>query len=117
MANFKSGLLIGALIGAGVALLNAPKSGEETRKDLKLYIDQTQNDVTDVRFKLDNLKVAVDRLSKDGIPQAQTAVKDLQSTIQKFTEDTQPRVNRIQNKVTTLQNDITEAVEEIQINK
>ncbi len=33
--TFAAGLIIGALIGAGVALLIAPQSGEETRRFLR----------------------------------------------------------------------------------
>lgn len=32
--TFVAGLLIGALVGAGIALLVAPQSGEETRRSL-----------------------------------------------------------------------------------
>ena len=35
VANFISGLLLGAIIGAGVALLTAPRPGRKTRKRLK----------------------------------------------------------------------------------
>lgn len=35
VANFISGLLLGAIIGAGVALLTAPRAGRRTRKRLR----------------------------------------------------------------------------------
>lgn len=35
LGSFLAGTLAGALIGAGLALLYAPKTGEETRKDIK----------------------------------------------------------------------------------
>ncbi len=35
VVNFISGLLLGAVIGAGVALLTAPESGRRTRRRLK----------------------------------------------------------------------------------
>ena len=35
VANFISGLLLGAVIGASVALLTAPRPGRRTRKRLK----------------------------------------------------------------------------------
>lgn len=44
MGNF----LLGALVGAGVALLFAPRSGEETRRDIKRQARKAQNKVRDV---------------------------------------------------------------------
>lgn len=35
VANFLTGLLLGAIIGAGVALLTAPRPGRKTRRRLK----------------------------------------------------------------------------------
>lgn len=35
VVSFVSGLLLGAVIGAGVALLSAPESGRSTRRRLK----------------------------------------------------------------------------------
>jgi gas vesicle protein len=40
--------LLGALIGAGVALLFAPRSGQETRDDIKRRARSAQNKVRDV---------------------------------------------------------------------
>ncbi len=37
---FISGFLVGGLIGAGLALLFAPKSGKETREDIKREIEK-----------------------------------------------------------------------------
>jgi gas vesicle protein len=43
-----SEFLLGALIGAGIALLFAPKSGVETRDDIKRGARKAQNKVRDV---------------------------------------------------------------------
>ena len=40
--------LIGTAIGAGIALLVAPKSGKETRKDLKRFAANTRDQVAEV---------------------------------------------------------------------
>lgn len=37
---FVGGFIVGGLIGAGLALLFAPKSGRETREDIKKEIDK-----------------------------------------------------------------------------
>ena len=52
------GFLAGALLGAGAGLLFAPKSGEETRKELKAKLDEMVNqakkiDIDDVKKEFD----------------------------------------------------------------
>jgi|YelNatPaOPRAMG01_1025707.scaffolds.fasta_scaffold119483_1 gas vesicle protein len=37
---FAGGFILGGLIGAGIALIFAPKSGKETREDIKRQIDK-----------------------------------------------------------------------------
>jgi gas vesicle protein len=50
--------IIGAGIGAGIALLLAPKSGRETRKDLKRFASSTQERVVSAIDKGKDLYVA-----------------------------------------------------------
>lgn len=49
MENKKSSkFLLGAIVGAGVALLLAPKSGKELRKDIKVKFDQILEDIKEL---------------------------------------------------------------------
>ncbi len=53
--------LVGAAIGAGLGLLFAPKTGEETRKQLKTKLDDLYDkvkdiDADDIKNKIDELK-------------------------------------------------------------
>jgi gas vesicle protein len=54
--TFTAGLLIGALLGAGVALLFAPQSGEETRRLIrrkaKHLADEARDRYEDVRHRV-----------------------------------------------------------------
>ena len=50
MKRFRSGIFWGGLIGGIVTLLNAPASGKETRQQLKYFIDNTTEDVNDLRY-------------------------------------------------------------------
>ncbi len=60
--NFVSGLMLGAVIGAGVALLTAPQSGRKTRKKLRrraVDVRSTASDrfddiAADVRSRVDD---------------------------------------------------------------
>ena len=69
-------LLAGIGIGAGIGLLLAPKSGEETRSDLKKkineFIDEAKKiDVNDVKNqfldKIDEIKVELEDLNKEKV--------------------------------------------------
>ena len=70
--SFVSGLLLGAVIGAGVALLAAPDSGRRTRRRLRKAAvevrdsasDQWEEISSDVKEKVDDaLKVARTRFT------------------------------------------------------
>jgi|WetSurSiteA1Bulk_404760.scaffolds.fasta_scaffold138478_1 gas vesicle protein len=44
-SNFVIGAFVGGLVGAGLALLFAPKSGVEIRQDITDYADQLQTEI------------------------------------------------------------------------
>jgi gas vesicle protein len=60
VGNFISGAVVGGAIGAGLALLFAPRSGEETRKMLKDRAEKLGDDVKelkkDIEPKIEELK-------------------------------------------------------------
>lgn len=58
--KFISGVLIGGVIGAVVALLNAPRAGKETRKRIRQNLEsQSESARAYVEESLDNVKTAV----------------------------------------------------------
>ncbi|HBY90564.1 MAG: YtxH domain-containing protein [Ruoffia tabacinasalis] len=116
MVGFKSGLFWGAFFGGLAGLMNAPKSGKETREDLKHFIDTTTDDVNDVRYKVDNLRMSVQKLTQEGMDSVKTATDGIQTSLQHFEEETTPRINRIQRHIEDLNEDIEEQVEEINLN-
>lgn len=102
MSNFKSGLLWGVFFGGIAGLMNAPRSGKETRQQIKAVIDQTTDDVNDVRFKVDNLRVAIQRLQQESLRSSKIISEELQTTLRHFNEETQPRIRRVQESAATL---------------
>lgn len=98
MSSFKNGLLWGAFFGGLAGLMNAPRPGKETREMLKDYITQTTDDVNDLRFKVDNLKVAIQRLQQESIKSSKIINEEIQTTLQHFNEETQPRIRRVMDK-------------------
>lgn len=77
MSNKKGGFckfLTGLGIGAGLGLLFAPKSGEETRKDLKKKLDELVNDLKEIDVnevkdeflnKVEEIKIELEDLDKE----------------------------------------------------
>ena len=65
VANFISGLLLGAIIGAGVALLTAPRPGRKTRKRLRRAAGDVRDTAADRIDQLaDEVKGKVDEVVK-----------------------------------------------------
>jgi gas vesicle protein len=71
--NFFAGLLLGAVIGAGIALLSAPESGRKTRRRLRKAAtdlrdsagDRWEEVADDVKRKVDEaIEGARDRLPR-----------------------------------------------------
>ncbi|XJS09975.1 YtxH domain-containing protein [Aerococcaceae bacterium WGS1372] len=116
MAGFKNGLFWGAVFGGLAGLMNAPQSGKETRENLKNFIENTTDDVNDVRYKVDNLRMAVQRLSQEGLGSVQQASEEIQTTLKHFEEETKPRMNRIQDRADTLAKNIETHTKELTLN-
>jgi gas vesicle protein len=65
VVNFISGLVLGAIIGAGVALLTAPQPGRKTRKRLRKAAVGLRDDATERLDELaDEVKGKVDEVIK-----------------------------------------------------
>jgi len=67
--SFAVGLLLGALVGAGVALLFAPQSGEETRR---LIRKRSRRFANEARDKVDDFKDSVKKIRR----RAEEAIAD-----------------------------------------
>lgn len=70
--NFVSGLVLGAVIGAGIALLTAPESGRRTRRRIRRTASDVRDTATDRWDELaDDVKGRVDdalRVARKRIP-------------------------------------------------
>lgn len=113
MAGFKSGLFWGAVFGGIAGLLNAPRKGSKTRRELKIFIDQTKADANDLKFKMDHLKLILQRLQEEGVISVSQLVEDVQTDLRHFKEDNQPRIKRVMNRLEQLQVNLEENVTNI----
>lgn len=84
-------LLTGAAIGAGLGLLFAPRSGEETREQIREWSQETSDQLQDqfsrvsdsvsrsretVTSRIKDLRQDVDRLSKEALESGQKRLQD-----------------------------------------
>jgi gas vesicle protein len=69
--NKVAALMVGALLGAGVALLFAPQSGRKTRRDIRQFTERVENKAEAARLELqhsiDNIIEDVEERLRDGL--------------------------------------------------
>ena len=111
--GFKRGLFWGGLFGAAAGLLFAPQAGYKTRDEITNFLDQTAHDVNDVRYKLNNLNVAVHKLTTEGLASLKTAGDEIQQSLRQFSEESVPRLRRIEGSVNQLTQNIENQVASI----
>ena len=106
MKNFGQGLFWGIVLGGLAGLMNAPRPGYETRRGLKEYLTLIEEDANDMRYKVDNVRTSFKRLTQEGANAAKEMSQDLNIAIQRFNDEAQPRIKRIDERVSQLQNTI-----------
>lgn len=77
---FLGGLILGAAAGAALALLYAPQTGEDTRRQIKVKIDELEEELDKMREKL---KEKGTEMKED----ARKRVQDLENRIEKLMEE------------------------------
>ncbi len=81
--KFALGALFGAAVGVVAGILTAPKSGKETREDIK----RKANDAADKASKaVEEAKVKGGKLYKDARSNADAAVKDARGTAENYAD-------------------------------
>lgn len=87
MAKGKGKFLLGALVGAGLGVLFAPKSGKELRKDLGKAFDELLDKVSQI--KVEDVKEAMD----DKIAELKELVNNMDSeTALSIAKDTYEKI-------------------------
>lgn len=92
-----TGLLIGAAIGAATALLMAPRSGEETRAEIRNkameYRDRTRDVVNEAKTKAQDLKEGMVEKAEDLRNRGKETVNQQLDQVSQAAEAGKRRVN------------------------
>jgi len=102
--NTAAALIVGGLLGAGVALLFAPQSGRKTRRDLRHFAEKTRNKVEaaqiELRHSIDNIVGdAAERIGNglnQGIDWTDSKIAELQHALEGGKKFIQGEIEKIQ---------------------
>lgn len=109
MKKFITGILFGAVAGAGYALLKTPHSGTENRERLKNYFDDVTYAANDLTGSIAQAQNAVTDLAQQGLSSAKIARDEITLALNDFNQSTAPQISEIQKQVAKLQNNLSAA--------
>jgi gas vesicle protein len=99
-------VLAGAILGAGVALLIAPQSGKETRRDITRYARKARRKVEgvagEVAEKVAVLADAVDEKAEELLQTGKDLAKESREAVLAALEDGQQRIARQHDRLAKL---------------
>jgi gas vesicle protein len=99
-------LLAGAILGAGVALLVAPQSGRETRKDISRQMKKTRRKVEgaagEFAESVSGMVDAIEKKAEELLDQGMDLAKDSKEAVLEVVEDGQERLARQRDRLAKL---------------
>src|SRR5690625_5966159 len=96
MARGKSlllGLFVGGVVSAGVTLLNAPKSGKETRADIKAQADELKRTIENLKEDGKELSEQIINVSKEGAKLIKELSVDVKDSVESWKDRKSTRLN------------------------
>lgn len=106
MRSFMEGILFGTVIGGLLGLLNTPRSGKENRAKAKAYLEDNTLAVEDLNESVQGLRKAIQSLTNEGLASVNAVSEEVTKSIESFTQQAQPRINRINDKLAILTDDM-----------
>ena len=106
MRSFMEGIVFGTVVGGLLGLLNTPRSGKENRAKAKAYLEDNTLAVEDLNESVQGLRKAIQSLTNEGLASVNAVSEEVTTSIESFTQQAQPRINRINDKLAILTDDM-----------
>ncbi len=106
MRSFMEGIVFGTVVGGLLGLLNTPRSGKENRVKAKAYLEDNTLAVEDLNESVQGLRKAIQSLTNEGLASVNVVSEEVTKSIESFTQQAQPRINRINDKLAILTDDM-----------
>lgn len=106
MRSFMEGIVFGTVVGGLLGLLNTPRSGKENRAKAKVYLEDNTLAVEDLNESVQGLRKAIQSLTNEGLASVNAVSEEVTKSIESFTQQAQPRINRINDKLAILTDDM-----------
>lgn len=106
MRSFMEGIVFGTAVGGLLGLLNTPRSGKENRAKAKAYLEDNTLAVEDLNESVQGLRKAIQSLTNEGLASVNAVSEEVTKSIESFTQQAQPRINRINDKLAILTDDM-----------
>lgn len=106
MRSFMEGIVFGTVVGGLLGLLNTPRSGKENRAKAKAYLEDNTLAVEDLNESVQGLRKAIQSLTNEGLSSVNAVSEEVTKSIESFTQQAQPRINRINDKLAILTDDM-----------
>ena len=106
MRSFMEGIVVGTVVGGLLGLLNTPRSGKENRAKAKAYLEDNTLAVEDLNESVQGLRKAIQSLTNEGLASVNAVSEEVTKSIESFTQQAQPRINRINDKLAILTDDM-----------
>ncbi|MFZ1690229.1 MAG: YtxH domain-containing protein [Trichococcus flocculiformis] len=100
------GIVFGTVVGGLLGLLNTPRSGKENRAKAKAYLEDNTLAVEDLNESVQGLRKAIQSLTNEGLASVNAVSEEVTKSIESFTQQAQPRINRINDKLAILTDDM-----------
>lgn len=111
------GLFLGGAVGAAAALLYAPLSGKELRKQMKENKDDWIKIANELKENATELKESVTKLSKDGKEIIKELATDVKTTVEEWQHEIGPTKEAMQTEIKNIQKTIAELEDKLQEGK